>query len=147
MKWLLAFAIVVSVCVGCSNGVKITGDSTYVMSDIQIDQKIVFSLDKITYSRSETVKYKIHNNSPNRLFFGADTSIEKNVRDKWKKLEFPDTVTPLIGIEVLAGGTFDGGVYIGQLKPGKYRLVKGISTDDEPSNDEVFLISEAFIVR
>jgi len=128
-------------------GIKITGDSTYVISNIQNEQKIVFSIDKTTYSKNETVKFTIHNKSSSTIFFGASFSIEKYVRGKWKSLEFPEDVFfTLIGHELLVGGTFEGGVKIELLNKGNYRIIKGIPIDDDPA-DDVFLISEVFYVK
>lgn len=147
---LVIISIIFSACTnGGNNSVEmILGEeSSRNLSDIQKEQIITLSLDKKEYNRDEVIQITIINNSAFELEFGGDTEIEKLIDQKWVRLNFTNMGIDSILYRLESGEEFTKGLFAVQfLEKGNYRLIKGVSSDGESINYEVYLISESFNV-
>lgn len=152
-KTLLLLVIISIIFSACTNGgnnsveMILGEESSRNLSDIQKEQIITLSLDKKEYNRDEIIQITIINNSAFELEFGGDTEIEKLIDQKWVRLNFTNMGIDSILYRLESGEEFTKGLFAVQfLETGNYRLIKGVSSDGESINYEVYLISESFNV-
>jgi len=119
--------------------------STLARSDYQEDGVITITLDKEDYSKEEMAYYKIENQSPYKLEFGADTFFEINIEGAWRTVSFTNTAVKSIAYELEPGSEGNYNHSTARLKTGTYRIVQRVEliTGDR-EKEEIYLISDSF---
>lgn len=106
-----------------------------VVSD-EINAKL--STDKTIYNQNETLKFKLTNWGPTSLQFGSNYSLERLESGTWKRLNGWGAFTSeLRGVG--PKGEYEQTISIKDygLKPGKYRVIKGVHAAEGKSHAEL----------
>lgn len=116
---------------------------------LQRSKQIELEPAKSAYRQGEEIGYTLANASDYSVRFGDYFTLEALVDGKWHRMDLGAMVINDIGYHVGRGGEMEAVVPLGERKlpAGVYRIVKGVSTDNDLKQDEVVLISGEFQVE
>ncbi len=105
---------------------------------VQDEINAKLTTDKPAYKQNDVIKFKLTNWGPTGLEFEIHYSLERLESDNWMRLNGPDTWT-LQSLGVGPKGEYEQEISLDsyRLKPGKYRVVKGVHASQGKSHAEL----------
>ncbi len=140
MKKKIVFAVI-SICIIILIILAMINNSSKALAELETIDGITMTIKENSLTNTSTT-IVITNNTEVDYSTGQKYRIDKNVNESWYKLSMKeDMVTTMESLAIFSGDSLEMNLnwekYYGKLEPGKYRIVKDVTAEDNPKKYNV----------